>query len=417
MTHQCSARCGGLDGECCYHYPKQPRSSTSIVHGRYEFARGINDGFIVPHNPKILALYRAHVEIEPLFSSSCIGYVVKYATKDSDDGDVYIKEEKYCGKKNGDNDHLHHYAASHVVSSCEAYSAICGLQRYSISPTVTILKIHLPGGRYIASKPDANEDDIINQLDSSMSPLERYFARPEKTDFNDMKYCDYYNFYDVSKNGKPTRIPDELNSNADINSLQNQNKIYDHGNPPFEVHKRKKRIYCSIQLIDPINHELFSLRLLLMNFPAGSSEELKTVNGKTCSTFYEAAEEYGMVGEGKEFITYIEESISVNRHPSELRFLHACFYQEGIDIKNILDKYRFYLSKDIDINVTSLEKVMSTLFNSMSITPPPYLGDPDDIEPYIDNSFNETILNDSQRKAVDIIIQEFNSSIDNNTVC
>lgn len=67
-THYHSKRCRpDSESECSYHYPQEVKDKTEIINGRYIFKRGINDLLIVPHNPKLVSLYRAHLEIETVY--------------------------------------------------------------------------------------------------------------------------------------------------------------------------------------------------------------------------------------------------------------------------------------------------------------------------------------------------------------
>ena len=384
MTHKCSSRCGGVNGVCSYKYPKPPLDTTSIINGRLEFARGVNDSMIVPHNPQIISLYRAHAEVEPILSSSCIGYVLKYAAKDSDGGNLYLRETKYCGINVEKNDILRKYAATHIVSSCEAYNAISGLQRYSMTPSVNLLPIHLKGERIIFTD-SVDENELIDQINSTMSKLQRYFSRPLSEEFENIKYAEYYSNYVFSKNS---------NGEEDI------------GTPVLYVRKKKKKSYCAIKTVDPKNRELFALRLLLNEIPTRSFDDLLRFNNNFYESFYDVATARGFFDDGDEFIKCIDECILLKRPPSEIRFMMAILYMnQGADLKFLMDKYYDYISSDIMHKNISLQKAFYDIFSSIGSEPPEFIGVHEDDSDFMVNDFASLdILNNDQNYFVSEVI-------------
>ena len=385
MTHSCTARCGGINGKCCYGYPKSVQKETKIINDRIEFARNTGDEFIVPHCPKLLSLFRAHIDVEPVLSNSSIGYVLKYTTKNSDEGTLSFHEVKYCGRPIASDDALHKYAATHVVSAAEAYNAICGIRRQGMEPTVNIIPIHEPGKRILFAKKSATEEEISKMFDDSMSKLERYFARPFSEEFQNLTLCDYYSWYIISKSGDG-----EL----------------DNGKPQFHVIKRNKRIYCAIKMVSLNNHELFALRLLLQEIPARSFDELKG----EFSSFWEAAAERGMVENGQEFLTIMQEAIKIHRPPSDLRNLMIILYEQGADFQFLFNQFRSYLEKDLINQSIPLESVLASMFQSRNISIPQYILDAiDQIEYNFQNEdesldFSEITLNEGQQSFINSVI-------------
>lgn len=335
---------------------------------------------IVPHSPEILAFYRAHVEIEAIHSERCIGYVLKYVSKNSDVADVSIKEHRYCSHKVDEEDYLRKYASSRVVSAVEAYSSLAGYNRYGMNPSVSLISIHLPDERIISVPFGENPVEYVRKTQISSSNLERYFMRPDHQSFDDIKICDYYGIYSlVAATGKdPT----------------------DKGVPVKSVQKKKKRSYCQIEIVNPSNQEKFALRLLLLNYAAKSYDELKTIDGVCYPTFYEAAFRRGLVGgDINEYYLCLEEAIKVNRPPSDLRFMIAIFAQQGAPFKQMLDDFSEPLSADLgDIPLYS---AMSTLLNQMHMMIPDFLGN--DIiteEIPLNEEFISAVLNDLQKYTV-----------------
>ena len=386
MTHTCTQRCGGIDGNCCYGFPKSPNQSTTIVNDRIEFARNIGDELIVAHSPKLLSLFRSHIDVEPVLSTSSIGYVLKYATKDSDSGDISFKNIKYCGKEVNENDNLHRYAATHIVSAPEAYNAICGLHRQEMSPTIELLPIHIEGERKMLIKRNESADEIARKFQNSMSKLERYFHRPFSPEFHDLKFCDYYSFYFVQNSS---------------------NGISDSGTPVFSVRKKEKRSYCAIKFVKITDHELFALRLLLQEIPARSFSEIKC----GFQTFWESAKNLGLVENQNEFKTIMNEAIAIHRPPSDLRVLMLILYEQGADFEELMSIYQKELESDLRNKDITLNEIFCSMFASRNLTIPNYLLNDDNGETEEDIQFDldckeesQIMLNEGQQNFVDSLI-------------
>lgn len=394
MTHKCTSRCKDEFGNCTYGYPKESCDKTHYENGILIYQRGPNDSLIVPHSPEILAYYRGHVEIEAIHSERCIGYVLKYVSKNSDEADVSIKEKKYCGQKIDNEDYLHKYASSRVVSAVEAFSSLADYNRYGMNPSVSLISIHLPDERIISIPKDQDPETWISRNTLSSSKLERYFLRPIDNEFDDIKLCEYFGLY-------------SLNDNT-------ENGLPDFGTPPKKVIRKKKRSYCSINFVDPSNNEKFALRLLLLNLPARSFDDLKLVDGELCDSFYDAALRRGLVGDDKEYFHCLKEAIDNNRPPSDLRFMIALFAQQGAPLKQMIDDNCDYLS--IDLGDIPLYMAMRTLMEQMHMMIPDFLGDEiieDDI--IINESVDSAILNDLQKYAVKSIYEKIvNNNVESN---
>ena len=119
-----------------------------------------------------------------------------------------------------------------------------------------------------------------------------------------MKICDYYGIYSFTK----------------CNSTSNQ--MIDNGKPKNQIKKKRNRSYCSIQIIDPSKQEIFALRLLLFNFAGRSYDDLKTVDGRLYSSFYEASFHRGLVGNSNEyFICLNEANFVINETINQVNYI------------------------------------------------------------------------------------------------
>lgn len=67
--------------------------------------------------------------------------------------------------------------------------------------------MHLPGENYLRFNFGGNSEDIIEKV--SLSQLERYFARPKDSSFDDVLLTEYYSLYLVSKTLKDFQFLNE----------------------------------------------------------------------------------------------------------------------------------------------------------------------------------------------------------------
>lgn len=85
------------EGKCSRFYPKQFQPQTLLYSNGYPIYRRRNNGhsiskngviidnkYVVPHNPKLLKKYRAHINIEWCNQSTSIKYLFKYINKGYD---------------------------------------------------------------------------------------------------------------------------------------------------------------------------------------------------------------------------------------------------------------------------------------------------------------------------------------------
>lgn len=90
-----------------------------------------------------------------------------------------------------------------------------------LNPAVCILSFHLPGQRKIFTKPNVDDSYVQKILESTMSHLERYFARPPEPNMDALTFCQYKSNF---------MLVDESQSN-----------ILDSGIPVKGVKERKKK--------------------------------------------------------------------------------------------------------------------------------------------------------------------------------
>jgi cephalosporin hydroxylase len=86
--------------------------------------------------------------------------------------------------------------------------------------------------------------------------------------------------------------------------------------------QRKDPVLYIVNSVYPRNHELIVLRLLLRRFVAGTWEELRTCSGELCHSYYEAAQQHGLVSNpDQETQICVQDAIDLQRPPRDIRSL------------------------------------------------------------------------------------------------
>jgi hypothetical protein len=213
---------------------------------RFVFARDEDSREVVPHHFYLLFQFRCHHCLEVIHSEQAIGYVMKYCTKNSDDGTVAVGPVLYEGAEVQEHQRLQYYAATRIASAAECFAALCGFWRHHMRPTVITLGFHLPEQKIIMTGLDDDPAERVNLP----SQLEHYFGRPGSVQFTPLKYGEYYAAYLLrGKAGGPDDLPDNCE-------------------PVHFAHERENRALCIMRSVLPHQQEKFTLRLLLRHYPA-----------------------------------------------------------------------------------------------------------------------------------------------------
>jgi DNA polymerase III delta prime subunit len=327
QIHHHSKRCRLPDGKCRFGYPQPSLDVTKIRHHRYHFARDAQEANIVPHNTLLLTYFRCHHCLEVIHSEQCIGYVLKYCSKNSDSGRISLQNVLYEGHSVTRVEKLQDYAATRISSASECFAGICGYWRHHMKPSVRILGIHLPGQKIVLTSGPGDSRDKID----IPSPLERYFGRPKDCRYDELTYLEYHSRYSVDD------CPTSEYAFPDVCE------------PVRFSNERKKPVLCIINSVHPKNHELFALRLLLRRFPARSWADLRNHNGETCETFYDAARQLGLVmNQDQEAHTCLQDAVELRRPPNDIRFLLVQMVNYGASRETLESRFWSQLADEGD---------------------------------------------------------------------
>ena len=201
-----------------------------------------------------------------------------------------------------------------------------GYQTYPApNPSVLLIKVKLPSHLlYIANE-------------GKMCDLEIYFRRPYC--LHHLQYTEFYQLYDYGYN-IPSRFQtlyDEIC--GDVNILSNS--IFNISNDCIDILKssKVKSLYI-FKKMNPYNTivrmgmvyvymgEIYYLRLLLLNIPAISYEELLTYGGTKFSYFQQSALARGLISNEMLGLECFKEA-TIFSTPSELRYLFVLLTLEG----------------------------------------------------------------------------------------
>jgi hypothetical protein len=145
QIHHHFKRCRFPNGKCRFGHPQEMAGHRRIRGHNYHFARDAEEGNIVPHNPSLLASFRAHHCLEVIHLEQCIGYALKYWAKNSDDGRISLQSVFYEGYSVTRVNKLQYYAATRISSASKCFAGLCGYWQHHMKPIVHVLGIHLPG--------------------------------------------------------------------------------------------------------------------------------------------------------------------------------------------------------------------------------------------------------------------------------
>ncbi|KAK9733232.1 hypothetical protein RND81_04G053500 [Saponaria officinalis] len=215
----------------------------------------LDNGYVVPYNPKLLLKYRAHINIERCNQSRSIKYLFKYINKGFDRVTVQSMQRCSSGQNPDKIDEIQQYYDCQYISPCEAVWRIFGFEIHYRTPPVQRLNFHLPGEQSVVY----NDDDQLDARELTYSEFPSKFVWIEKT-----------------RRWKPR----------------------DNG---FAI----GRVYHS----SPGCGERYFMRMLL-NIIKGPTcyEDIRTINGITYPSFREAFYALGLLGDDKEYVDAIVEA-------------------------------------------------------------------------------------------------------------
>ena len=287
-----------VDGVCEKSFPKQLQHNTVLMSNAYPLykrrglirghVRGndVNDAWVVPYNPFLLARHRSHINVEVASHLILYKYVYKYCFKPPDHGAININE-------------IAAYISGRTLSSAEAMWRILQLPLHKEYPPVQRLQVHLPGHHMVVFDAATGADAANAVADASTSTLLQWFA------LNSQDPAARTLLYkDVSKRYKwDVKLKKWV---------------------PRTFLKRPK--VARMHGVSPHNIELFMLRRLLLVVPGAQSfEDLRTVDRIIHPTFEAAVRARGMMEDDDEIYTAFDEVVLNTVSDSKVRRLFVMY--------------------------------------------------------------------------------------------
>ncbi|UYV77959.1 hypothetical protein LAZ67_15003037 [Cordylochernes scorpioides] len=313
----------GVDG-----YPQYRRRSTQdggkcITIKVHNIAIEVDNRWIVPYSPLLSRTFKAHINVEYCNSVKSIKYICKYVNKGSDMAVFGVKNAS------APIDEVQRYQLGRYICSNEAVWRILSFSIHERYPTVVHLAVHLENGQRVYFTAE-------NVRERAASP-----PQTTLTAFFSLCRGDLF-----AKTLRYSDVPKYYTWNASEKKFQRRKQ-----GKPVEGHPN---IYSSDALgrlytVHPSNQECFYLRLLLVNVCGPESfQELRTVNGKVCSTYREACQELYLLENDAHWDTTLADASSTAQ-PHKIRMLFAillttCFPSKPMDL---WEKYKDSMSEDI----------------------------------------------------------------------
>ena len=268
-----SARCMHL-GACKYRYPRDFADATTLPAGSFAVYRrrdsgirtsaGLDNRWVVPHNPSLLLRYGCHVNVEVCSSVRCVKYIYKYLHKGPDRAYLRVQAAQQGDVRN----EVQTFLDARYVAAYEAAWRIFKFRLFDQSHTVLALPVHLPGESYVLFVP-GREAQAVAAPKRTM--LEAYFeANAARPPAERLRYTEFPTRYTWHPKHCEWR----------------------------DRHQGHQRALARLAAVSASEGERYFLRCLLLHFPACSFEDLRRrldappggSEPPTYATFREAAE-------------------------------------------------------------------------------------------------------------------------------
>lgn len=343
------------DGVCSKRYPKSFQNETTFDPDGYPLYRRRDNGrtvwknnteldnrWVVPHNLEVLKKYQCHINVEACNKTYLIKYLFKYVNKGFDcarvgfsaklpnhscqepsQGSSSVGQESSANENVSDKDgvdEIAEYIKSRYLSCCEAIWRLLGFEIHGKFPAVERLIVHLPGMNFVTVHEDTDLHDVVDDPESEKSSLTEWFtANQASSAGHGLTYCQFPSKYTWNATDKVWR------------------------------RRRRGTKLGRLRYVHPSTGETFYLRMLLMVVRGAKSyEDVRTYEGITYSTFREACQARGLIGDDTEWASLFDEAI-IWATAYQLRnlFMTVLVFCDIGNVRALFDKYWKYMADDI----------------------------------------------------------------------
>ncbi|XP_022853255.1 uncharacterized protein LOC111374750 [Olea europaea var. sylvestris] len=313
---------------CKNKYPREFVQYTSLGNDSYPHYKRRNDGvtvkvrgcmldnrWVVPYNPYILAKYDCHINLEVCSSIKAIKYLYKYIYKGHDHIHFTVNKET--------NEHfvyeITNYQTARWISPPEAMWRIFSFDLFDMSPVVICLQLYTEDAQMATYNESDDLSKVINR---------EFIHRTMLTEFFKMNISD-----EKARNLLYKEFPTYFVWNAFM-------RIW--------TPRKKKNVMGRIVAANPSEGERYFLRVSLNHIKRPKSfENLRTVNGVILSTYREVAVLYGLLSGNNYFESCLTGAV-VYQMPILLRRLFANVLTLccPANPRNLWDKFKGFMMED-----------------------------------------------------------------------
>lgn len=283
----------------------------------------IDNRWVVPYNPLLSKMFKAHINVELCNSVKSIKYICNYINKGSDMAVFGLSD------RNTPVDEITQFQMGRYISSNEAVWRILGFSIHDRYPTVFHLSVHLENGQRIYFTEENAAERAVNPPKTTLTA----FFHLCRTD-------------EFAKTLLYHEIPKYFVWNASKREFQRRKQgAFDPDHPGIHTSDALGRVYT----IHPNNSECYYLRMLLHEVRGPISfQSLRTIDGVMCETYREACFKLGLLENDQHWDTTITEA-AVTCLPNQLRALLAIILTTCApsDPKNLWEKHKDSMSEDI----------------------------------------------------------------------
>ncbi|CAA0830875.1 Unknown protein, partial [Striga hermonthica] len=283
-----------VNGKCSKRFPKKFVDSTTCDEdgyprykrrddGKYIEKNGVvlNNGYVVPHNRRLLMKYGAHVNVEWCNQSRSIKYLFKYVNKGNDRVTASFYQSSGDGDVEKPLDEINMYYDCRYVSSCEAAWRLLGFELQYKRPTVQRLSFHLKGQQNIIFEDDDDLEDVLNKPTVNESQFLAWFEANK--------------IYPEARELTYVEAPSKF--------------VWDATEREWRPRKRKDGTIGRLNHVNPGCGDNYYLRCLL-NVVRGATchEDYMKVGDIQYLNYRDACYEHGLLDDDREFIDGITEA-------------------------------------------------------------------------------------------------------------
>jgi hypothetical protein len=292
-TSNTSSPCMGT-GTCAKWFPKKFQEETIVDHQGYPVYRRrengrfvekkkvkLNNGYVVPYNPKLLLKYQAHMNMEWCNQSTSIKYLFKYINKGYDRiGATIVPDRTSTRHQAQPVDEIKQFLDCRYISPPEACWRIFGFPIHARRPAVERMFFHLMGEQAVYFTDYERINDVLIKPSVTESMFTSWFAANNK--YPEASTLTYGQFVSRFVYVKKKRC--------------------------WQPRKRGSTIGRLVWIPQGAG-EIYYLRMMLTDVKGPKTyDSIKKVNDIQYKTFREACYARGFLQDDREFIAAIKEA-------------------------------------------------------------------------------------------------------------